>query len=498
MEEVGKDIATDKAKDVIEDKVKDESIKETLKETVDELKEGDLKGVVDTLKDGVKEEVDELVDERIKDPKVAALIKTVVEGVVEGDFEDLFEVVADGVIDIAKDKLEQFIDKLIDLLYEKLHLEVKIRLEAEVRGVVNRSIIEAGKQIGANWAVKLAAAVAKRLMKQSITIIKEEIKLLATRETFKILLNVLKDAALDTLKSGLRGRKIKDILKELLQHALKHPQFVKLIEESKQRMLDKFIAMALKEARYVTEQVLDAFMRVNGNWEGPSFNLAKKTMKIGPWWGCVNLVLSASADISTYVNARRKDTGASIKAVVAGSAYAGVGISIGYDLPIVGDVSIEGGIKGGPRLSANAKAYLTVEDEGLTGTLKPFSVDLDMMAILYLETPLPNSIVKYIPAYLSNATVSGSDIEYPIGKLNILQLRTPAYHVTANSNVKGYEYKYKSGSYSISLNPKIQAYLQSVKASIEQAANDAWEAINPANIDLNPFDEEGWIGSWFS
>lgn len=498
LEDVGKDIVTDKAKDVIDDKVKDESIRETLKDTVDNLEDGDLEGAVGTLKDGVKEEAGELVDQHIKDPKVAALIKEVVEGVVEGNFDDLFEVVSEGVIDIATDKLEAFVEKLLNLLRDKLHIEVEIRLNAEVRGLVDRSVVEAGKQIGANWAIQLATAVAKRLMKRSVAIIKEEVQLLATRETFITLLNILKDAAIATLKSGLRGRKIKDILKELLQQALQHPDFKRLVEESKDRMLRKFIDAALKEAGYVTEEVLDAFMRVNGTWLGPAFNLGKKSLKIGPWWGCINLVLSVSADVTISASAARKGTGATVTGKIAGTAYARVGIAIGYDLPIVGNISIEGGIKGGPKLSAHTTTSLVVNGNTLMGELQPFGIDLDMMALLYLETPLPNSIVKYIPVYLTQANVVGSDIEYPLGKLSVLQLRTPSYSITVDANVKGYHYKRKSGNFSIHLNPKVKAYLEAIKESIEKAADDAWQAINPANIDLNPFDEDGWIGSLFS
>lgn len=498
LEDIGRSIVVDEVKDVIDDKVKDESIKEILKDTVDNLEEGDLEGAVDTLKDGVKEEAGELVDAHIKDPKVAALIKEVVEGVVEGDFDDLFEVVSEGVIDIAKDKLEAFVEKLLNLLRDKLHLEVEIRLKAEVRSLVDRSVVEAGQQIGVDWAIQLAAAVAKRLMKRSVAIIKEEIQLLATRETFITLLNILKDAAISTLKSGLRGRKIKDILKELLQHALQHPDFKRLVEESKDRMLRKFIDAALKEARHVTKEVLDAFMRVNGTWTGPVFNLSKKSLKIGPWWGCVNLVISASADATTSVSAARKGTGVTLTGQIAGTAYAGVGISIGYDLPIVGDISIGGGIKGGPKLNAHTTTSLVVNGNTLTGELQPLGIDLDMMALLYLDTPLPNSIVKYIPVYLPQATVVGSDIEYPLGKLSVLQLRTPSYSITVDANVKGYHYKRKSGNFSIHLNPKIKAHLESIKTSIEKASDDAWQAINPANIDLNPFDKDGWFGSLFN
>lgn len=475
---------------------------EKIKDGTEDLIDGNTDEALEDFKKAgegaIKAGADKIIEEHIKDEKIAALIKEVVEDVVEGDFEGLLEVVADGIVEIAKDKLAEFIEHLLELLKKEVTLKVELRLKAEVKDLINNSITKTAKKFGSSWTAKLAVTVAKNLLKRSVGIIKEEIEHLATRKTFEILLDVLKDAALQTLQSGLKGRKIKDILKELLEHAVNHPQFQQLIQESKERMLRKFLDMAFKEARYVTNQILDAYLRVNGTWNGPMLNIAKRSTKIGPWWGCVNVALSASASLYSSMSATRKGTGAEVKGKAWGSAYAGVGISIGYDLPIVGDISIEGGIKGGPKLSTYFTVAMEVKGSTIQGDLKPLTIDLDIVAFLYFDTPLPNSILKYVPAYLEEVTVSGSTLEYPLGKLNVLQIKTPEYQVVFDSKVQKYAYHKKGGGFDVDLNPKIKAYIQSVKDSVNQAANDAWDAINPANIDLNPFDEEGWIGSLFN
>ena len=491
LKDTAKDVAVDKAKEVIDDKVKDESIKEHLGDVLDKAKEGDIDGIVDTVKEGLQEEVEEVIDDKVKNPKVAALIKTVLEGVVDGDFEGLLEEVADGIIGIAKDKLEDFIAKIIDLLKEELKLEVESRLKAEVQGLMDNSIVEAAKEAGGAWTAQLIATITKRLAKRAVDIVKEEVEHLATRETFHLLLDVLKDAAIQTLKSGLKGRKIKDLLKELMEHALNHPDFKKLVEESKERLFRKFLEAAIQEAGDVTEQLLDAYLRVNGTWMGPAFNMPKRELSLGPWWGCVHVLLGASAEARTSISAVRKGVGAEVKADVSGMGYLKVGVGIGFDLPDVPflkDVMIKGGVEGGPKLSAYTRAQLLFEGSTLAGDVTPFTIDLNLAAQLFLETPLPNRVLKYVPAYLTKAVVVGSKIEYPLGQQNILQVTTPTYGLTVDPYHKGYVFTQKSGDFHAQLNPEIKAELRAIKDAFIKAAQDTLSA-------LNPFGKNGWLSS---
>lgn len=496
------DIVEEKAKEqvekVLKDVIPDEDTRETVENVINRAKEGDVDGIVDLVKDEAKEKAGELIDKHVKDEKIAEVLKGVTNGVVEGEWDGIFDVIKEGAIDIAEGKLEEFIEKLLKLLEAELKIKIELDMKEEANVLIPKAIQDAKKKTGPHWSKKLLINLSKRLYKESIVIIKNEIKRLTSEKGLDILIQIAKDAAIATLKSGLAGRSIKDLLKELVTQVAKHPEFKKIIDDFKRKMLSMFIRVTEEEVEKTVGPVLDAYLRVHTPWTGTLLSTGKQTAKIGPLWGCLSLALSVQADFTAKLTGQRKGLGAIAKGGLSGKAYAGVGIALGFEIPVVGGVDIEGGIEGGPEINALASIELGAKDAVIHGKIVPITVDIDMSARLYLETPIPNHILKYVPAYLASTSVVKQTIYYPLGRLNLLTATTPGYKVTFDLVKKEYAYLGTTGEkYSLSVHPKVKAYLKEIKEAIEEAAQSVVDAVNPANWDLNPFDDEGWIGSLF-
>lgn len=495
--ETVKDIAEEELDKIIEEKIKDETLAETTKEVLDRIMDGDYDGVGDVLKDGAKEKAGEIIDKKIKDEKIAAILKDVVDGAIDGEWDSLLDVVKDGVVDIAEGKLEEFINKLLELFEAQIKIKIEFDMNEESKTLIPKALQKTKSKAGPHWSVELAKNLTRRLAKETIIIIKNEIEYLSSKGGLKILSEIAKDALILTLRNGLGGRKIKDLLKDLVKNIAEHEEFKKIIKNFKRKMLTMFIRVAEEEVEKAVGPVIDAFIRVHTPWQGALLKTGKQTAKIGPLWGCVNLALSIQADLSAKLTAERKGLGAIGKGGLSGKVYAGVGISIGFDIPLVGDVSIEGGVQGGPEINALGTLSFKFKNAVVYGEVTPGTIDIDMAARLYLETPIPNRILKYVPAYLSSTSVVDQTLYRPLGRLNILTATTPKYTLTFDMVNKKYAYIGSSGKYSIDVSPKVKAYLEDVKHAIKEAAQSVVDAVDPTNWDLNPFDDEGWIGSLF-
>lgn len=492
-----KDIAQDKVDQIIDEKIKDDTIAQTAKDVIDRTMDGDFDGVVEVVKDGAKDKAGEVIDKHVKDEKIAAILKDVVDGAVDGEWDSLLDIVKDGVVDIAEGKLEEFINKLLALFEAQLQIKIEFDMKEEAKTLIPKALQETKAKTGPHWSVELAKNLSIRLVKETAIIIKAEIKQLTSDDGLKVLTQIAKDALIATLQSGLAGRTIKDILKELLAQIVQHPEFKKIIKNFKRKMLTMFIRVAEEEVDKTVGPVVDAFLRVHSPWTGTLLKTGKQTAKIGPLWGFINLALSVQADLTAKLTAKRKGLGAIGKGGLSGKVYAGVGISIGFDVPMVGDISIEGGVQGGPQINALASLDFSFRNAVVHAKVVPATIDIDMSARLYLETPIPNRILKYVPVYLTSVSVVEETIYYPLGRINILTATTPGYTLTFDMVNKKYAYIGSSGKYNIEVNPKVTAYLKDVKEAIEEAAQSVIDAVNPTNWDLNPFDEEGWIGSLF-
>lgn len=496
-----KDIGEEELDKIIDKKIKDETIAETAKDVIERTMEGDLEGVVDVLKDGAKkkakEEAEEFIDKKVKNEKIAAILKDVVDGAVEGEWDGLLDVVKDGLVDIAEGKLEEFINKLLELFEAQIKIKIELDMKEESKVLIPKALQVGKKKAGPHWSVKLVKNLSIRLVKETAIIIKAEIKRLTSKGGLKILTEIAKDALILTLKNGLGGRKIKDLLKDLVKNIVEHDEFKKIIKDFKRKMLAMFIRVVEEEVERVVGGLIDAFIRVHTPYLGTVLDTGKRTAKIGPLWGCVSLALSIQANFNAKVNVVRKGLGGTGTFGFIGKIQAGVGISIGFDIPLVGDISIEGGIKAGPVIDASTSLKFKFKDAIAYVSVVPVTLDVKLAATLYLETPIPNRILKYVPAYLSSVTVVNSTINRELGHINLITATTPGYKFSYDLIGKEYAYLGPDGGYKLDASPVVKAYLKDLKDAVVEAAQSVVDAVDPTNWDLNPFDDEGWIGSLF-
>jgi hypothetical protein len=493
-----KDIAADQVGDLIDDKIKDSDIGDKLKDVVDDVVDGDIDGVVDTVKDGIKDEVGDLIDDKIEDSDLGGKIKDVLGDVLEGDLEGALDTVKDGVKDIIEDKIDDLVDDLIGKFEKQIVNKLTKVIDNQVGGLISKALDAVRKKVGTDTlAGELLTNITKRLEKEAGAIVKSEIDKLLKGGGLKDIIKSAKDAAFTELKGGLKGRKIDDILKDILAEVIKGAEFKGIISGIKRRILAKFIEIVEEELEKTLGPIIDEYLKRYGSWNGQLLDTGKRTTKIGPFWGCVSIALSVQANLSATLSSKRKGLGATAKGKLSGKAYAGVGIALGFDIPIVGDISIEGGIQGGPELVATASLSLGVEKAILKASVNPVTLNIDMSAQIYLETPIPNYILAYIPDFVPSIKVVGTTLYYPLGRVNVLVASTPCYSLTFDIAKGEYNYTGAVGKYSIDLNPEVKAYIKETKDAISGAAQTALDYVNPMTYDLNPFDSEGWIGKWF-
>lgn len=488
-----KDLAEEELDEIIDEKIKDKEIASTVKDVIERVKEGRPEEIVDLVKGKVEERADELIDKHVKNEKIAAVLKDVVDESLEGDWDGLLEVLNDGAVEIVEGQLEALLEKLIELFDVEIQLKIRVDMNEEAKVLIPKALQETKKKAGMHWTAKLAVNLTKRLWKETGHLIKKEIQFLVSQKGLEILKKIGKDAAIATLKSGLLGRSIKDILKELVHQVAQHKEFKKIVKNFKRKLLMMLIRVAEEEVEKVVGPVIDGFLRVHSPWTGTLLSTGNRELKLGPWWGCVNLVLGVKAEFKLKATAERRGLGAYATAGLSGDALAKVGISIGFDIPLVGDISIEGGIQGGPVIDAAASIEFSIKNAVVEAAVKPITFNINMIARLYLETPIPNRILKYVPAYLSSTTVKNQTIFYPLGKISILTTTTPSYSLTFDMVNKKYSYVGSAGNYAIRLSPKVKRSIKETKEAIGAAAQLALDAINPTKWDLNPFDEEGWF-----
>ncbi|MCP4439519.1 MAG: hypothetical protein GY810_11305 [Aureispira sp.] len=238
------------------------------------------------------------------------------------------------------------------------------------------------------------------------------------------------------------------------------------------------------------EAIVDSFLDKHANWEGDIFDTGNKKLNIGPFFGFLNVVVSFWAGLKAELKAKRKNLGIEASAKVEGSARVGVGISLGFSIPVVGDVSIGGGIEGGPDLTGRASFALAVQGSNLTAIMEPATLDIDMAASIYMDMPsiIPEFVIDYIPSLISALKTRGSRILYPLGSVNILVMKTPMYSLSFNMRRASFSKGKKMGAYSVDLNPTVKRKIKEVKEAIYEAADNFVDSLNPLNWDWNPFD----------
>ena len=165
----------------------------------------------------------------------------------------------------------------------------------------------------------------------------------------------------------------------------------------------------------------------------------------------------------------------------------GVGLALGFDIPYVGDFTIRAGIEAGPEIRGARNPIgisLTENVDGLTGTFGAAVFDVAVSAQLYLDTPLPYSIIRYVPSFIPNASARDKTINYPMGRLSIFEVRTHAFSLTYSTS--GFSYSHTSPN--IGFTEEFKQKMRVLYNGMIRMFNDAVDKLNPANWDLNPFD----------
>ncbi|MGH1337572.1 MAG: hypothetical protein ACRBFS_15720 [Aureispira sp.] len=232
---------------------------------------------------------------------------------------------------------------------------------------------------------------------------------------------------------------------------------------------------------------IDAVLRARGDHYIPILDPGRKTIPM-PLFVGISAELSFLAELIGQLQLRRSSNGLGLEgsANVTGKLMFGVGLALGFDIPYVGDFTIRAGIEAGPEIRAARNPIgisLTENANGLTGTFGAAVFDVAVSAQLYLDTPLPYSIIRYVPSFIPNASARDKTINYPMGRLSIFEVRTYAFSLTYST--RGFSYSHTSPN--IGFTAEFKQKVKALYDGMISMFNDAVNKLNPANWDLNPF-----------
>jgi hypothetical protein len=143
------------------------------------------------------------------------------------------------------------------------------------------------------------------------------------------------------------------------------------------------------------------------------------------------------------------------------------GITLGYDVPVVGNFSVTGGIRGDATLTGNISATLSGKNTVLSGTLSG-KLNVNVGAELFLKTP---SLIQKWPIECK------PEYTYPLGRIDLLTGTIPTYSIDFDMAKGAFTQKSKSGEFSLKLHDKVQAKINEAK----QTVSDLIAKANPSN-----------------
>lgn len=233
--------------------------------------------------------------------------------------------------------------------------------------------------------------------------------------------------------------------------------------------------------------LIDAVLRARGDHYIPILDPGRKTFPM-PLFAGINAELSFLAELIGQLQLRRSSNGLGLEgsANVTGKLMFGVGLALGFDIPYGPSFTIRAGIEAGPELRGARNPIgitLTERANGLTGTFGAAVFDVAVSAQLYLDTPLPYSVIRYVPSFIPNASARDKTINYPMGRLSIFEVRTSAFSLTYST--RGFSFVHRSPNVGFT-----QAFKQKMRALYDgmiQMFTDALRILDPSNWDLNPF-----------
>ena len=216
---------------------------------------------------------------------------------------------------------------------------------------------------------------------------------------------------------------------------------------------------------------IDNFLEEYATYEGELFSFDEQIST--PVFTGVNADVGFNAEITTELNVRRDGASLTGTAGLHALARLRIGISFGFNAPGLGELSVGGGLQGGPNIDAEATITLSLAGANLTGSLNPTTFGVALAAELYFSVPsvIPDDVTEWVAEALG-LTSSGNRILYPLGTLDVITATTPGYTVTFNMSSGSFTNARSTGQWSFELNQRIKDFVKNLKDALVQGFDE--------------------------
>ncbi len=223
---------------------------------------------------------------------------------------------------------------------------------------------------------------------------------------------------------------------------------------------------------------IDNFLEKYGNKSFEIVRSPKFSVSFPTPVALIGISGSANMTLSGALSSKRDGATITSEATLSGSLQGSLAVTVGFkvNIPIVGSKQV--GLEGGINISANAtgKTVLTLQASGqdLSAKFNPADINISASASLYLKWGslgglIDSGIQKFVKmtvlSYIKGASLSGNQINYPLGNAELLIIKTPTYSLTfsiAQARFSGG----KEGGYSCRIHPKLKARLDALKKGL--------------------------------
>ncbi len=447
---------------------------------------------LDNIENAPKKE-EKTAEEKAEEEKKAkeaaeAEAKRALAELLKGDIATVIEQLKEVELDPSSDEFKTLIEKVLtnmeDVLTSKLKVEI---FQIKKNSIISRAFRRAKKNT--STAVVLSAKLEKdltvELTKKRNAALEKQYKI--DKSTgFTGLDAKVKSIVVATFEKGIAGRDWKTILNTILEEVAATETFIDSVKNTRVKVVQSFNEIIQTKAKAKVDTLVEtlkkSFFSVN-----KEFISKKIGPPVIPIWGflSVNIGLTFSlAAKCSVINGQGLTLNA--QADMTGSVLLNVGLVLGLkNVPILGDMTIEGGIEGGPELVASTYMQFKYR-EVWNVSVQPIIVNLNLVAYLYLEVSLPQFIIDRLKKYIPDFSSDGVKITYKLGSLNILTVTTSSYSFIADLAKSKYKYLGSEGKFSVKLNEASLQKVKDFKDSLFKSAENAVKTVNPANWDWNP------------
>lgn len=278
-----------------------------------------------------------------------------------------------------------------------------------------------------------------------------------------------------------------------------HIDFQKIKDDLKHQLLRGIIRIGRTKINNSVLPILDRYLGSYTIWKGVIYETGLKKLSIGPFWGLLNIDLTFQSSLKASLKSERKDLSIAAIGELTGDVQVGMGMTIGLKVPCIGEATLSGGLRGGPFFAAKTGLIIGVDKGVLKAGMQAITLSVDMKTFIYIDTPIPEHFLKSVATYMKKISVDGQTVSYEIGSINILTAKTPDYVFTFDLTTGKYNYLAAKGNYVFKINPRLTKTVEDMQKTMVQVMEDVKKTINSyTEVDINPFDEEGWIGQYFA